>query len=149
MKRTLGVLGVVGVLSAFGAGGPAGAIEPPDVTAGQLVGKTLSAVAFMPRRPGMPGGGALSRIMLQAYLAPGGHALVRLWDAARDSYTPPAALSWSLAGSVLCIDLPLKGATQICTDIHIWGPRIGGVNATPYAMLDGDLQPGNAIGAGR
>jgi hypothetical protein len=147
MKRTCKVLAV---LSTIVAGGAATAAEPPPVTASQLVGNTLSAVAFVARQPGMPGGGELARIMLQAYLGPGGHALVRAWDAERDAYTPPAPLHWSLAGSTLCLDLPIRGAKPLCADVHIWGPRIAGVGATPYAMLDGDLQPGNALrGAGR
>ena len=133
------------------ATGSAQAAESPAVSANQLVGNTLSAVAFVPRPAGLPGangptGGELSRIMLQAYLEPGGRALVRAWDASRDSYTVPSERRWSLAGSTFCVDVPLAGPRPICADIHIWGPRIAGVGASPYAMLDGDLQPGNAVG---
>jgi hypothetical protein len=146
MKRTCKVLAV---LSSIALGGAAVAAEPPPVTAGQLTGNTLSAVAFVPRNAGMSGGGELARIMLQAYLGVGGQALVRAWDPARDSYTAPTALRWSLSGSTFCLDLPIRGANPICADIHIWGPRIAGVGAKPYAMLDGDLQPGNMLGASR
>jgi hypothetical protein len=146
MKRTCKVLVA---LSSIALGGVAVAAEPPPVTASQLAGNTLSAVAFVPRSAGMPGGGELSRIMLQAYLGPDGRALVRAWDPSRDSYTAPAALHWSLSGATFCIDVPIKGANPICADIHIWGPRIAGVGAKPYAMLDGDLQRGNLLGGGR
>ncbi|HZK90694.1 MAG TPA: hypothetical protein VFC56_11150 [Stellaceae bacterium] len=146
MKRTCQVLAV---LSSIALGGAAVAAGPPPVTASELIGNTLSAVAFVPRKAGMPGGGELARIMLQAYLGAGGQALVRAWDPARDSYTTPEALHWSLSGSTFCLDLPIKGANPICADINIWGPRVGGVGAKPYAMLDGDLQPGNTLGASR
>lgn len=146
MKRTCRV---AAVLSSMALGGAAVAAEPPPVTVNQLTGNTLSAVAFVPRKAGMPGGGELARIMLQAYLGAGGRALVRAWDPSRDSYTAPAALHWSLSGSTFCLDLPIKGANPICADVHIWGPRIAGVGAKPYAMLDGDLQPGNMLGASR
>jgi hypothetical protein len=125
------------------------AADPPVVTASQLAGKTLSAVAFVPRIAGMAGGGGLARIMLQAYLSGDGRALVRSWDTSRDAYTAPVQRRWSLSGSTFCVDVPLAGPQPICADIHIWGPRIGGVGVKPYAMLDGDLQPGNAIGGGR
>jgi hypothetical protein len=146
MKRTCKVLGV---LTSIAMGGTAVAASPPPVTANQLVGNTLSAVAFVPRRPGMAGGGELARIMLQAYLGADGRALVRAWDPGRDSYTAPASLQWTLSGSTFCLGLPIKGANSVCADIHIWGPRIAGVGVKPYAMLDGDLQPGNMLGAGR
>jgi hypothetical protein len=137
----------------IGAAAARGA-EPPPVSPSQLVGNTLSAVAFVPRPVGMPGangpnGGELERIMLQAYLGANGQALVRAWDPSRDAYTAPAERRWSLNGATFCVDVPLAGPQPICADIHIWGPRIAGVGAKPYAMLDGDLQPGNIIGGGR
>jgi hypothetical protein len=61
----------------------------------------------------------------------------------------PAEQRWSLSGSTFCVEVPLAGPQPICADIHIWGPRIAGTGVKPYAMLDGDLQPGNAIGGGR
>ncbi len=129
------------------AGGAARAAEPAAAPlAASLVGHTLSAVTYVPRRPGMPGGSELSRIVLQAYLDPNGGALVRVWDAARDRYSPAEWRRWSLSGSVLCIDTPYG---RTCADVHVWGPRIAGVGTHPYAMLDGDLQPGNAIAANR
>jgi hypothetical protein len=151
MKRAGKALVALWIIA--GAGG-ASAAEPPPVSASQLIGNTLSAVAFVPRPASMPGangpnGGELARIMLQAYLGAGGRALVRAWDPSRDTYTVPAERRWSLAGSTFCVDVPLAGPQPICADIHIWGPRIAGVGVKPYAMLDGDLQPGNALGAGR
>jgi hypothetical protein len=146
MKRAQTVLAALWLGALIG---PAAAAEPPPVSASQLAGNTLSAVAFVARSAGMPGGGELARIMLQAYLSPDGRALVRAWDAAHNAYTIPAERRWSLAGSIFCIDVPLAGPKPICADIHIWGPRVAGVGAKPYAMLDGDLQPGNALGAGR
>jgi hypothetical protein len=122
---------------------------PPPVSINQLAGNTLSAVAFVPRPAGMPGGGELARIMVQAYLGAGGQATVRAWDAGRGTYTVPAGGHWSLTGSTFCLDLPIKGARPMCADIHVWGPRIAGIGAKPYAMLDGDLQPGNVLGATR
>ncbi|HWB47877.1 MAG TPA: hypothetical protein VG651_02110 [Stellaceae bacterium] len=142
MKRVGNILAAL----SFAAANGAAAAEPPAVSAGQLIGKTLSAVAFVPHPAGMPGGGELSRIMLQAYLAPDGRALVRAWDTSRDAYTVPAERRWSLTGDTFCLDVPLAGPRPICADIHIWGPRIAGVGARPYAMLDGDLQPGNVLG---
>ena len=151
MKRAAKILVALSVALATDG---AIAAEPPPVSVSQLVGNTLSAVAFVPRAAGMPGangptGGELARIMLQAYLGADGRALVRAWDASRDSYTAPAERRWSLSGSTFCVDVPLAGPQPICADIHIWGPRIAGVGVKPYAMLDGDLQPGNALGGGR
>ena len=146
MKRTSYILPAL-LLAVATAG--ASAAEPPPVAANRLVGNTLSAVAFVPRSAGMPGGGELTRIMLQAYIEPGGRALVRAWDPTRDAYTVPTERRWSLVGSTFCVDVPLAGPHPICADIHVWGPRIAGVGAEPYAMLDGDLQPGNVLGSGR
>jgi hypothetical protein len=140
--------GLVAVaLAVFGHA--AGAAESPAPLASQLAGNTLSAVAYVPHAPGLPGGGQLSRIMLQAYLRADGRALVRAWDPVHDSYTAPAERRWSLTGAKFCIDLPIGPPNPVCADIHIWGPRIAGVGVQPYAMLDGDLQPGNAMGAVR
>jgi hypothetical protein len=134
--------------------GSASAAEPLPVTASQLAGKTLSAVAFVGRSAGtpsadIPGGGELTRIMLQAYLGPGGRAVVHAWDPGRDAYTEPVERRWSLSGSTLCVEVPLVGTQPICANVHMWGPRIAGIGVKPYTMLDGDLQPGNAIGASR
>jgi hypothetical protein len=145
MKRAAKVL-VALWLGTVGAA--ASAAEPPPVSASQLVGNTLSAVAFVPRTAGLPGGGELARIMLQAYLGAGGRAVVRAWDPGRDAYTAPEERHWSLSGSTFCLELPMGGTQPVCADIHIWGPRIAGVGAKPYAMLDGDLQPGNALSGG-
>ena len=145
MTRTCKVLVA---LCFIGAGDAALAADPPAVSVGQLAGNTLSAVAFVRREPGMPGGGELARIMLQAYLGADGRALVRAWDPGRDAYTAATERRWSLSGSTLCLEVPTAGARPVCADIHIWGPRIAGIGVNPYAMLDGDLRPGNALAAG-
>jgi hypothetical protein len=114
--------------------------------ANRLAGSTLSAIAYVPWRPGLPGGGELARLVLQAYLRADGRAVVRVWEPGRDAYTAPVERHWSLDGDRLCIDLP---SGSICAQVHIWGPRIAGIGMHPYAMLDGDLQPGDAISAPR
>jgi hypothetical protein len=110
-----------------------------------LAGNTLSAVTWVPRPAATPGGGALSRFMLQAYLRQDGRALIRIWDAARNTYTQPVERNWTLFGSRLCLDLPAPGPSRVCAEVHRWGPRIAGVGAAPYVMLDGDLKPGNTL----
>ena len=108
-----------------------------------LAGKTLSAVVYV-RRGGMPGPSELARFMFQAYLRGDGRALVRVWDTARGAYTRPSEGGWALLEHRLCLDLP-AGPRRLCADVHIWGPRIAGIGTSPYVMLDGDLQSGNAI----
>jgi hypothetical protein len=90
-------------------------------------------------------------MMLQAYLAPDGAALVRKWLPDRNSYSAPAPTHWSLSANKLCIDMPATsgnagGAAPLCAVVHVWWPRISGIGTQPYAMIDGDLQRGNAIG---
>jgi hypothetical protein len=153
MKRACGLL--LGLLP-FALGTPAPAAEPataivapvPNLAA-RLAGNTLSVVAFVPHRPGAPGGGELTRLMLQAYLGPGGRAVVRVWDPWHDAYTLPADRPWSLSGTKLCLDVPAPGNGPLCADVHVWGPRIAGIGTQPYAMIDGDLKPGNIIGGRR
>jgi hypothetical protein len=134
---------IILALSAVGLGAHAWAADAPVPLANRLAGHTLSAVTYLPNPPGSRGGG-LARIMLQAYLGADGRTLVRVWDASRNAYTAPAERRWNLSGSTLCIDLP-SGAVPVCADVHVWGPRIDGVGTHPYAMLTGDLRPGNAI----
>jgi hypothetical protein len=110
-----------------------------------LAGNTLSAVTWVPRSAATLGGGALSRFMLQAYLRQDGGALIRVWDPTRNAYTPPVERSWTLSGNRLCLDLPAPGPGRVCAEVHTWGPRIAGVGTAPYAMLDGDLRPGNTL----
>lgn len=145
-------------LIALGAGSPAGATDLTPSLAAQLGGKTLSAVAYVPRLPAA-GGGALRRIVLQAYLAPDGRSLVRQWIASHNRYSAPVPARWSLTDSRLCIDLPAadlpaldplrSDPRKLCADVHIWGPRIAGIGTQPYAMLDGDIRPGNTISGAR
>src|SRR5690242_8162642 len=94
--------GAIAVLVMLGAGSPTCAADAAPSLAAQLAGKTLSAVAYVPRPPGA-GGGNLQRIMLQAYLAADGKTLVRQWIASRNRYSAPVATRWSLTDSRLCI----------------------------------------------
>jgi hypothetical protein len=142
----IGTLLSVALLAA-GAGASAG--DGPPALAGFLAGNTLSAVIWVPRSAATPGGGALSRFMLQAYLRQDGSGLIRVWDAARNAYTQPAERNWTLSDSRLCLDLPTPGPGRICAEVHSWGPRIAGIGTRPYVMLDGDLKPGNALFAAR
>ena len=133
-------------LSTLSAGGPACAADLAPSLAAQLGGKTLSAVAYVPRPPGT-GSGTLERIMLQAFLASDGRTLVRQWVGSRNRYSAPAATRWSVSDNTLCIDVPATDlpGRKLCANVHVWGPRIAGIGTRPYAMLDGDIRPGNAI----
>jgi hypothetical protein len=114
-----------------------------------LVGNTLSAVVYVRRPPSLPGPSELARFMFEAYLQADGGALVRVWDTARDAYTPPLERRWSLSGSNFCLGLEAPAPRRICADLHVWWPRIAGIGIKPYVMLDGDLRPGNALVAER
>jgi hypothetical protein len=153
MKRGCGLLLALLLLalgSAVHAAEPAAAIAPPlPNLAARLAGNTMSVVAFLPRRPGAPGGGELTRLLVQAYLGSDGRALVRVWDPWHGAYTVPAERRWTLVGNTLCLDVPAPGNGPMCADIHVWGPRIAGIGTRPYAMLDGDLKPGNVISGRR
>jgi hypothetical protein len=130
------------------AGGVAAAAEPPPPFPVGLAGQTLNAYAYIAAQPGIHHG-RLERLMLQAYLGPGGRALVRVWDGGRNAYTPIAERGWTLEGSTLCFGLPGGGAEKMCADVHVWGPRIAGTGIKPYVQIEGDLQPGNTIGGRR
>ena len=78
-------------------GAAAGAAEAPSLAA-QLGGKTLSAVVYVPRNAAN-GGGALQRLVLQAYLEADGRALVRQWQSADNRYSAPARTRWSLTNA--------------------------------------------------
>jgi hypothetical protein len=139
-------------IGAARADGPMPATIAPEAGASMplgsvLDGSTLSAVIYVPHPQGFPGGGELSRFMFQAYLRADGSAMTRVWDEERDSYTAIAERRWTLDGSKLCVDLSRLGPGPVCADVHVFGPRIAGINVQPYAMLDGDLTPGDALGA--
>jgi hypothetical protein len=114
-----------------------------------LVGNTLSAVVYVRRPPSLPGPSELARFMFEAYLEADGGALVRVWDTARDAYTPPRERRWRLDGSRFCLGLASPAPARICAELHVWWPRIAGIGINPYVMLDGDLTPGNALVAER
>lgn len=116
-----------------------------DAPAPRLVNTTLSAVVYMSTVPGPVSDHSLRRVVLQAYLAPEGRALFRQWMGSRDSYSAPAPARWSLASDRLCLE---AATLAFCVRVHAWGPRIAGIGLHPYAMLDGDLEPGDAITAG-
>lgn len=141
-------LATVFALLTAAATGVSAAPEPAPAAQPVLAGHTLNAFAYVSAPPGSHRGG-LDRLMLQAYLGPGGRALVRVWDEARRAYTPVAERPWSLAGRTLCVGLPAGGPPKLCADVHIWGPRIAGTGIQPYVQLDGDLQPGDTIGGRR
>jgi hypothetical protein len=116
-----------------------------------LAGNTLSAVLFLPHEA-PAGGGSLDRVMFQAYLRPDGSALMRRWEPARNAYSTVAERRWSVSGSTLCLDFPPgERVSRTCVDIHVWGPRVAGnsTGAGQFAMLDGDIEPGNSISAAR
>jgi hypothetical protein len=119
--------------------------DAPVALGDRLAGNTVSAVLFMPHEAPR-GGGSLDRIMFQAYLRPDGSTLLRRWDSAHDAYTVPAEGRWRVVESTLCLDAQALGP-EICIEAHAWGPRIAGsTNGTGrFAMLDGDIQPGNAL----
>ena len=138
----LRILTAAGVVFAMLATAVAHAQEAPLP---QLVDRTLSAVVYLSTAPGPVSDRSLRRIMLQAYLAPDGRALLRQWIGTRDSYSAPAPARWSLDGDRLCLD---AASLAFCARVHAWGPRIAGIGIHPYAMLDGDLEPGNAVTTG-
>ena len=121
------------------------AVSDPPKLGDLLAGNTLSAVIYVQRSLPPSGASALNRFMLQAYLRRDGSALVRVWDAAHNSYSRPVERKWDLSGNTLCLDAVGLGPGKICAIVHVWGPRIAGVGTTPYVLLEGDLKPGNAI----
>jgi hypothetical protein len=129
---------VLGGTSANAASGPPKLVD-------LLAGNTLSAVIYVQRSVPASGASALNRFMLQAYLRRDGSALVRVWEAAHNSYSRPADRKWDLSGSTLCLDVVGLGPGKICAIVHVWGQRIAGVGTTPYVLLDGDLKPGNTV----
>jgi hypothetical protein len=123
----------------------------PDTTplSQRLPGNTVSAVLFLPQEGKT--GETLDRVVFQAYFRPGGGALMRRWDGARDAYTTPADGRWSISGDTLCLSFPDLAGPEICVETHTWGPRIAGNTAGPgrFALLDGNIEPGNSIIASR
>jgi hypothetical protein len=150
-RSHLASLGIcaVALAAALGSGTSPKGAGGPQKLGDLLAGNTLSAVIWVPRPAVTSTGGALSRFMLQAYLRPDGTTSVRVWDAAHNAYTMPVERNWTGSGNSLCLDLPNPAPARICAEVHSWGPRIAGVGTAPYVMLDGDLQPGNAIRGGR
>ncbi len=139
------ILGLMLCVASAVPGTFARAANGPPTAADVLAGNTLSVVTWVPRPATAPGGGGLSRFMLQAYLRQDGSALIRVWDTARNAYSRPVERNWSLSGSRLCLDVPNPGPGRICAEVHSWGQRIAGIGTAPYVMLDGDLKPGNAL----
>jgi hypothetical protein len=124
---------------------------PPDATplSARLPGNTVSGVMFLPYEGKTKE--QLDRMMFQAFLRPGGGALMRRWDGARDAYTAPADGTWRISGDTLCLTFPDLPGPEICVEAHTWGPRIAGNAAGPgrFALLDGKIEPGNSLVAAR
>ena len=138
---------IAALMLAAGLGGGVARGDEAAPLGERLAGNTLSAVIFLPHNAPR-GGGSLDRLVIQAFLRGDGSALVRRWDAARDAYTMAAEGRWSVAGSTLCLDAQTLGAApRLCIDVHVWGPRIAGntAGAGRFAMLDGDIEPGNTL----
>lgn len=136
---------LAGALLALAGGAARAEDRTPSLTE-TLAGNTVSAVMFLPHED------QVDRVVFQAYLRPDGSALVRRWDAGRDAYTNAAETRWTVSGTTLCLAFPgLAGGSDICIETHVWGPRIAGNTAGTgrFAMLDGDIEPGNSIAAQR
>ncbi|HUZ74641.1 MAG TPA: hypothetical protein VMU87_16775 [Stellaceae bacterium] len=120
---------------------------PPQ--ADRLAGNTLSGILYLPREGAK--GETLDRVVFQAFLRGNGTALVRRWVPAEDRYSPPGEQRWSLSGSTLCLDFPPdENVPRLCIEAHVWGPRIAGNTTTgQFAMLDGDIEPGDTIVSAR
>ncbi|HUB96453.1 MAG TPA: hypothetical protein VL993_11070 [Stellaceae bacterium] len=147
MRRYAAAAATMGVMMLGAVAAPAQEAAPSLATV--LQDNTLAADMFLPRERG---GNSLDRVMFQAYLRANGTALVRRWDAPHDAYTAPAEAHWSVTGSTLCMNFPGFEVTgDICIELHVWGPRIAG-NSTgtgPFALLDGNIEPGNSLVATR
>jgi hypothetical protein len=137
-------------LLAPAAGAQAGNTDPLD--AGRdLVGKTLSGVAFLPRPvpvlgPTATGTPSLNTVMFQAYLEPNGTAQVRSWDPSTDKYTAIVTEHWHGAGDQLCLTVPafaLPG--ELCISLYSWGPEFGGTGVNHTGMVKGDVQDGSLL----
>jgi hypothetical protein len=144
MRRAL--FAAAGLIVALGA---AHAQQAAPSLEADLANNTLAADMFLPHERG---GNSLERVMFQAYLRADHTALVRRWDAQHNVYTAPAASHWHVDGSNLCMNFPgLDDAGDICIEVHVWGPRIAGNTAGsgPFALLDGNIEPGNSLIATR
>ncbi len=128
---------------------PAALAQDASPLTARLPGNTVSAVLFLPHEGST--GEALDRVMFQAYLRPDGSALMRRWDGGHDAYTAPADGRWSISGDTLCLSFPDFAGPEICVETHVWGPRIAGNTAGPgrFALLDGNIEPGNSLVAQR
>ncbi len=128
---------------------PVARAQDADQLSARLPGNTVSAVMFLPHEGQV--GEALDRVMFQAYLRPDGSALMRRWDSAHDAYTEPANGRWRITGDTLCLAFPDLPGPEICVETHVWGPRIAGNTAGPgrFALLDGNVEPGNSLAAAR
>jgi hypothetical protein len=142
---------IIAALLLTGAAAPARAQAAAPTLGAALAGNTLAAVMFLPQEAQR--GERLDRVVFQAFLRPDGSALIRRWDTARDAYTVPAEGHWRVSARTLCMDFPglADGDPNICIDVHVWGPKIAGNTSGPgrFAMLDGDIEPGNSLIASR
>jgi len=128
---------------------PVARAQDGDALSARLPGNTVSAILFLPHEGAA--GEVLDRVMFQAYLRTDGSALMRRWDGAHDAYTAPADGHWRVTGDTLCLAFPDMPGPEICIETHVWGPRIAGNTAGPgrFALLDGNIEPGNSLVATR
>lgn len=149
MQRLIRSAILVAAALLYGASLGASAQQTAAPLADALAGNTLSAVLFLPHQAAA-GGGSLDRVVFQAYLRADGSALMRRWQPTQNAYSPLAERRWSVSGNLLCLDFPAnERVPRICVELHVWGPRIAGNSTGPgqFAMLDGDIEPGNSIAA--
>jgi hypothetical protein len=136
------------ILLASVGGARAGNTDPLDA-AKDLVGKTLSGVAYLPQATpvletaGVP---SLRTVMFQAYLGPGGTAQVRAWDPVANRYSAIETRPWHGAGDQLCLSVPAFALPDaLCVELYVWGPEFAGTAVNHAGMVKGDVQPGSAL----
>jgi hypothetical protein len=144
----LGIALLAALLLAPTGAARAGNTDPLDA-AKDLVGKTLSGVAYLPQATpvrdtaGVP---SLKTVMFQAYLQPDGMAQVRAWDPVADRYSAIATERWQGTGDQLCLTVPAFGLPDaLCLALHVWGPEFAGTAVNHTGMVKGDVQPGSAL----
>jgi hypothetical protein len=135
-------------LLAFATAARAGNTDPLDA-AKDLVGKTLSGVAYLPQAVpvrGVEGAPSLRTVMFQAYLQPDGSAQVRAWDPAADKYSATETRPWHGEGDTLCLSVPAFALPDaLCMALHVWGPEFAGTATNHTGMVKGDVQAGLAL----
>jgi len=144
----LSVVLLWGALLALAPAARAGNTEELDA-AKDLVGKTLSGIAYLPQATpvrGTDGVPSLKTVMFQAYLQPGGSAQVRAWDPVANRYSATETRPWHGDGDTLCLTVPAFALPDaLCVALHVWGPEFAGTAVNHGGMVKGDVQPGSAL----